>query len=175
MALKNDVLDRIMIFSSRVLPYLMVALICATFLFGVLRHNAAIRKNATATVFLIAINLMINFLIGAFLYIPRPFVHHKVNLLFPHASDSSFPSDHATVTMGTAVGLMRVDSVMGWICVFLSLLVGFSRIYVGQHYPLDVLGSYLIVMGTSVLFYQFFEKKFALLYFWAEKKLFPGW
>lgn len=172
LALKNSLLDNIMIFSSKVLPYLMALLICITFLYGVLRHDAASRKNAVLTVLLMAVNLAINFLIGCFFYIPRPFVSHKVNLLFPHVPDSSFPSDHATVTMSTAAGLMRASRALGWACVFLSLLVGFSRIYVGHHYPLDVLGSYLIVFVTNAIFHRFFESRFASFYLWADGRIF---
>ena len=172
MALKNRLLDNLMIFSSKVLPYLMALLICAVFLYGVLRRDAASRKSAVMTALLLAVNLAVNFLIGCLVYVPRPFVSHKVNLLFPHVRDSSFPSDHATVTMSTAAGLMRAGRILGWICVFLSLLVGFSRIYVGHHYPLDVLGSYLIVIATNSLFHRFFEGKAASLYFRADEMIF---
>lgn len=168
LALKNMTVDNVMIFSSKYLPYLMALMICAVFVYGILRRDAACRKNAVFTALLIAVNLLINFLIGCFIYVPRPFVNHKVNLLFPHVNDSSFPSDHATVTMSTAVGFMRVNRILGWISVMLSLLVGFSRIYVGHHYPLDVLGSYLTVILTNILFHRFFEKKAESIYFKAE-------
>lgn len=172
LALKNSLLDNLMIFSSKVLPYLMAMLICVIFLYGVLRRDAESRKNAIITALLLAINLAINFLVGCFVYIPRPFVSHKVNLLFPHVPDSSFPSDHAAVTMSTAVGLIRVNRILGWVCVILSLLVGFSRIYVGHHYPLDVLTSYLIVIVTNVLFHRFLESKVASFYLWVDGKIF---
>lgn len=45
LALKKRHLDSIMIFSSKVLPYLIALFICAVFLYGVLRHNAISRKN----------------------------------------------------------------------------------------------------------------------------------
>lgn len=172
LALKNSLLDNIMIFSSKGLPYLMALLVCVIFLYGVLRHDAESRKNAVMTALLMAVNLAVNFLIGCFVYIPRPFVRHKVNLLFPHIRDSSFPSDHATAAMSTAVGLMRVSRVLGRGCVLLSFLVGFSRIYVGHHYPLDVLGSYVIVIITNALFHRFLEEKFASFYFRADGRIF---
>ena len=172
LTLKNSLLDSIMIFSSKVLPYLMALLIFVIFLRGILHRNAESRRNAVVTVLLIAINLAINFLIGCLFYVPRPFISHKVNVLYPHVPDSSFPSDHATVTMSTAAGLMRVNRILGWVCVALSLLVGISRIYVGHHYPLDVLSSYLIVFLTNAVFHRFFESRFSSLYFRADSKIF---
>ena len=172
LALKNSLLDNLMIFSSKVLPYLMALLICIAFLQGILRRDHGSRKDTVVTVLLITINLTINFLIGCLFYVPRPFVSHKVNLLYPHVTDSSFPSDHATVTMSTATGLMRINRILGWICIVLSLLVGFSRIYVGHHYPLDVLVSYLIVYVTNAVFHRFFENRFSSLYFRADSKIF---
>lgn len=171
LALKNSFVDNIMIFSSKYLPYLMALIVCAVFVSGILRRDAACRKNAVITVLLIAVNLIINFLIGCFIYNPRPFVNHKVNLLFAHINDSSFPSDHATVTMSTAVGLMRINRILGWVSLMLSLLVGFSRIYVGHHYPLDVVGSYLIVILMNILFHRFFEKKAESIYFKIENRI----
>lgn len=160
-----------MIFSSKYLPYLMALTICAVFLFGVLKHDAASRKNAVITALLVAVNLTINLLIGCFVYVPRPFVNHKVNLLFSHVRDSSFPSDHATATMGTAVGFMRVNHILGWVSVLFSLLVGFSRIYVGHHFPLDIIGSYAIVVVTNYLYNKFLAIKAGKLYMRIEKQV----
>lgn len=168
LALKNRVIDNVMIFSSKFLPYMMMLIICATFLISVFKHKPSNRKNAAITVLLIAVNLIINYLIGRLYYDPRPFVNHKVNLLFPYVRDSSFPSDHASATMSTAVGLMRVNRILGWASGILSLLVGFSRIYVGHHYPMDIIGSYLIVILTNILFHKFLEKKAETLYYRIE-------
>lgn len=172
LALKNKALDDIMLFSSKILPYLMALLVCAVFVLGILRRDAESRKNAAITALLMAMNLAINFLIGRLVYVPRPFVSHKVNLLFPHVRDSSFPSDHATVTMSMAAGSMRISRAVGWSCVCLSLLVGFSRIYVGHHYPSDILGSYLIVIAAKAFFHRFLEQKAVSLYLRADRRIF---
>jgi membrane-associated phospholipid phosphatase len=105
----------------------------------------------------------------------RPVLYNSLLLsekLYPHVPDSSFPSNHATVTMSTAAGLLRVNRILGWVCVALSPLVGFSKIYVGHHYPLDVLSSFLIVFLTNVAFHRFFEGRFTSLYLRADSKIF---
>lgn len=74
--------------------------------------------------------------------------------------------------MSTATGLIHVRRALWWACIFLSLLVGFSRIFIGHHYPLDVLSSYMIVIVINTLFHRFFESKLVSLYLWADGKSF---
>jgi undecaprenyl-diphosphatase len=55
----------------------------------------------------------------------------------------SFPSGHAASTFGAAVAVSRMWPHTGAVWWSLALLIGYSRIYLGHHYPLDVLGGAL--------------------------------
>jgi membrane-associated phospholipid phosphatase len=59
----------------------------------------------------------------------------------PGPADYSFPSDHATVAFALAVGLWIVNRRLGIIAAVLAAVEGFSRVYLGQHYPHDVLAG----------------------------------
>ncbi len=152
LANKNKILDYSMIFSTKYVPYMFMLILAFVFILGIVKKNSEYKKAAINVIILTVINLFINFLIGSVFYVNRPFVNNKVNLLLPHAKDASFPSDHATGTMSIALGLGKYNRLLGTILTILSFVVGFSRIYVGHHYPLDVIGAYIIVFITSNLY-----------------------
>jgi undecaprenyl-diphosphatase len=159
LAYQNIFLDKIMLFTSKYLPYLIAANILMVFIVGFIKDNVDYRKVAVNTAILTAINLILNFIIGNIFYVSRPFVNHKVNLLYPHVKDSSFPSDHATATMSIALGLRKFNKTFGNILMVVSLIVGFSRVYVGHHYPSDIIGAYIIVITVSFIYDRTLRKK----------------
>jgi undecaprenyl-diphosphatase len=63
----------------------------------------------------------------------------------------SFPSGHAASTFGAALAVSRMwpQTTMVWWS--LALLVGYSRIYLGHHYPLDVAGG--AILGIAAAFW----------------------
>lgn len=56
----------------------------------------------------------------------------------------SFPSNHALNNAAAAVVLSAYYRKLTWLWVAIALLIGFSRVYVGVHYPSDVLGGFVI-------------------------------
>jgi undecaprenyl-diphosphatase len=78
----------------------------------------------------------------------RPFVAHpEIHPLYAVHS-SSFPAGHAATAFAGAVLLSYVVPRVSPLFVGLALVIGFSRVYVGVHYPGDVLGGAAI--GVAV-------------------------
>ncbi len=65
-----------------------------------------------------------------------------------YATDYSFPSNHVTLAVAAAVALLFAARRTGLVAVGLALLVAFSRLYLGAHYPHDVLAG--AVLGALV-------------------------
>lgn len=171
LANRSAILDKIMIFFSKDMPYIFMAIIAIIFILGVIKKNCDYRKVAVNTFVITAINLILSFIIGGIYYVDRPFVHNQVNLLFTHTQDASFPSDHAIGTMSIALGLKKYNKILSIILTITSIIVGFSRIYVGHHYPMDVVGAYIIVWIVSYIYNLKLINKIDDLYEIIESKL----
>ncbi|MFC9429219.1 phosphatase PAP2 family protein [Streptomyces sp. NPDC056987] len=56
----------------------------------------------------------------------------------PPVGDWSFPSNHATIAGAAAIALVVARPVLAYLTVPMALLMAFSRVFVGVHYPHDV-------------------------------------
>lgn len=76
----------------------------------------------------------------------RPYLKHPAHahLLISRSHDPSFPSDHATGAFALAFGIWLYDRTIGTVLLVLAALLSFSRVYVGTHYPADVVAGALI-------------------------------
>ncbi|MFJ3232171.1 phosphatase PAP2 family protein [Streptomyces sp. NPDC086787] len=97
-----------------------------------------------------AIAVLVNVPIRGFVGRPRPFREHQgIDVLVSGKTDYSFVSDHATITMALGVGLFVANRKFGIAGIGLALLEGFCRVYMGVHYPTDVVGGF--ALGTAVV------------------------
>lgn len=69
----------------------------------------------------------------------------------PAVGDWSFPSNHATIAVGAAVGLALAWRGIAWLTLPMAVLMAFSRVFVGVHYPHDVLAGLLLGALTAFL------------------------
>jgi undecaprenyl-diphosphatase len=73
---------------------------------------------------------------------PRPFVRYALpKPLVANPHDSSFPSGHSATSFACATVLTALAPRLAPVWVALAAAVAFSRVYVGVHYPLDVIAG----------------------------------
>lgn len=82
----------------------------------------------------------------------RPFQTHHVHQLIPHETGGSLPSDHATAafTIAAAVGWF-LHRRWGITLFVTATIIGVARIWVGVHYPGDVLAALAIALGSVLV------------------------
>lgn len=97
--------------------------------------------------------LLANQLIGLLWYHPRPAEAGIGQTLVQHAQDSSFPSDHLTLIWAVAFSLLltRQQRLAGAILAILGIPVAWARIYLGIHFPLDIVGAACVALGSAWL------------------------
>lgn len=85
---------------------------------------------------------------------PRPSVMEGA-IIIGNASWFSMPSSHAAISWAMAVIFSRYEPKARWIWYTLAFLISFSRIYLGMHYPSDVVAGALIGVGIGKLAFLF--------------------
>ncbi|MGW1785798.1 phosphatase PAP2 family protein [Streptomyces sp. NPDC002143] len=148
-------LDRVVEFVGEYGLLLAMILLIVWCWWGVRRRSGGAEEAASSVAALMwaplaaGIAVLVNVPIRGFVERPRPFRDHQgLEVLVSGKTDYSFVSDHATLTMAMAVGLFVANRKFGLVGIGIALLEGFCRVYMGVHYPTDVVGGF--ALGTAV-------------------------
>ena len=98
-----------------------------------------------------AITLLMSEVLSAVLNTPRPFVMGVGRTLIEHAPTGSFPSNHMSIFSGIAFAYyFSPQRDLGRILIWTAWLVAWSRVYVGVHFPIDMLGAFLMAITVNL-------------------------
>ncbi|HID8881492.1 TPA: undecaprenyl-diphosphatase, partial [Klebsiella variicola] len=100
----------------------------------------------------VMISLGLGMVCGTLWFHPRPFMIPLGHTWISHPADNSFPSDHATVMFSAAFALLSLRlRAPGLLMLLAALPVAWSRIYLGVHFPLDMVGAALVSIGGVIV------------------------
>lgn len=138
---------RFAVLAAEYLIYLIPVLLVVLWLWGTSKQRSPLLL-ATIVAF---VALGVNQLIGLAWFHPRPDVLGVGRTLFAHAAESSFPCDHMTVfwTIGLTLFCSAATKFVGATTMAVGIVVAWARVFLGVHFPLDMLGAIVI---SSVCF-----------------------
>ncbi|MBR5377140.1 MAG: phosphatase PAP2 family protein [Lachnospiraceae bacterium] len=158
--LRNPVLDPVMAIITHLCngAFIWIALIVLLLMIKKTRRTG-IACTAALLINVTIVNLIIKNLVGRI----RPYdVISELELLIERQWDSSFPSGHTASSFAVAFAFfLKTPKKYGIPALVLAALIGFSRLYVGVHYPSDVLCGMIIGMLSAFIAVKVTDRVFA--------------
>ena len=113
-------------------------------------------KRLMAFILIPAIAFVLVSVIRKRLNVPRPYEAWAITpLIAKNTKGQSFPSRHVFSATIISMAVLRLNIILGSICLLLSLLLTFCRLLGGVHYPRDVTAGFLIGLACGTLLFLF--------------------
>jgi undecaprenyl-diphosphatase len=144
---RSERLDRFMIHYSKKGPLWFFALMGLLAIFAGTEGRVAVVQAVVAA----TITRGFNEIIGKFYHRERPFLREGFVPLIMHSPSFSFPSNHAACGFALAVAVWLHFPLLGIPLLALAVLLAYSRVFVGVHYPLDVFVGGVVGSGIAWL------------------------
>ena len=114
--------------------------------------------------FLVLFSLGANFLACNLVLKPlfdrtRPYYVLDYTPLIPPVGDPSFPSGHTSASFAAATAIYAINKKWGVAAYLFAAVMGFSRLYLGVHFPTDVLAGALVGTAAAMLIIRVFRLK----------------
>lgn len=149
---QSQIVDDIIVFFALYFPYVVV------FLAGIflLMHHDIFRadnpfqvffqkkKEILKVVFSGVLAYFMAVLLKNLFQIPRPFFALPDIEPLLSKTTFSFPSEHASIFMALSVLIFLLHKKAGYIFIFFTILIGIARIAAGVHFPIDILGGFIL-------------------------------
>ena len=141
-------LFKLAVFFADELIYVIPALLIIMWLRGGSTRRGLAIKSCLITLLALGLNQGI----GLIWQHPRPAMINLGHTWIASAADSSFPSDHMTVFTAVGLTLLLGRATRSGAAILASgILVAWARVYLGVHFPLDMVGAVIVVAATYLV------------------------
>lgn len=145
---QNHAVDIIMVLTAKYMPVMLILILGALWLTMQKKYQQGALLAGLSAVLALGIGQII----GLLFHRLRPYYVHPTHLLIARTQDTSFPSDHATLAFAVAALIWQIDRKISLALFALAALLGFARVYVGAHYPTDVIGGAMLgILVSSIV------------------------
>lgn len=152
---KSGALDALMVFGADYLVFLTAFIIILAFFIGGKCEKRAVYLTVLGGI----LTIIVIQIIHQFIQVPRPFADLHINpLLKLNSVMESFPSTHSALSAVIAFAFWFSKSKFTIPLILAMLTVGFCRIFVGVHYPIDILGGFILGFITTYITSYFLNK-----------------
>ncbi len=135
-------LDSTMIFISQLGDRGLIWIALTILFFFMSNRNNSYRSGGIVLALSLAVNgLLCNKLLKPMVGRMRPYDLIGYEILVPRLSDFSFPSGHTAASFAAATAIYAQNKKWGMFAYLFATLMGFSRLYLGVHFPSDVLAG----------------------------------
>ncbi|MFA8450649.1 MAG: phosphatase PAP2 family protein [Bacteroidales bacterium] len=137
-------LDPIFQFCTNISSYLCILILVVLLLYATIRWKRQLILRSFHLWLCWILSLVFSSLLKWLIGRPRPFETYDFIEKLSVAGSPSFPSGHTTEVFGIAFGLITIYSknkVWGYLFLVWAIFIAYTRMYLGVHYPSDVLGG----------------------------------
>ncbi|WP_426577752.1 undecaprenyl-diphosphate phosphatase [Xenorhabdus stockiae] len=172
------------IFIAKYLVYVYPITLAVFWLWGkkeaISHQRVVVSKSCIAFAFAITASTII----GALVPHARPFVEGVGYNFLAHAPTASFPSNHGTAVFTFSLAFLFWHRIWSGLCLMvIACAIVWARVYVGVHWPIDMIGAFLVsLMGCAFsqifwhLYGSFLQNKLTFLYqFFCSFLIKRGW
>ena len=149
-------LDNLAVFFAKYLGYFLVLILFLFLAVNFRKYRLMVVKGLGAAVLA---RFIIVEIIRYFLPRPRPFVENHINLLLDKINQLSFPSGHAAFHFALSAIIYHYNKKAGIGFFIASFLMCLARVFVGVHWPSDILAGAAVGIFSAWLI-MFFSRKF---------------
>lgn len=153
---QNQLLSEVMILAADYLIFVVLGMV----ILSLFKKDPRNRKAFLLNLLSLAVGFVILKIVTIFIFEPRPFLTHPIIPLISIDDADSFPSDHSLVLSITTISYLFYRIRFAWLMAVSLLWTGFARIFVGVHYPIDIIGG--VILGVMAVTISWWIKNYFL-------------